>query len=72
MKAATITPPNSNDVGSPNALLREYIDGTVILRTGRRCRACARWEVSTTRSRLSAWQWMMPMAPKNGDSTPRG
>jgi isocitrate dehydrogenase (NAD+) len=36
MKAATITPPNSNDVGSPNALLREYIDGTVILRTGRR------------------------------------
>jgi isocitrate/isopropylmalate dehydrogenase len=36
MKAATITPPESNDVGSPNALLREYIDGTVILRTGRR------------------------------------
>jgi isocitrate dehydrogenase len=36
MKAATITPPASDDVGSPNALLREYIDGTVILRTGRR------------------------------------
>ena len=36
MKAATITPPDSEDVGSPNALLREYIDGTVILRTGRR------------------------------------
>ena len=36
MKAATITPPETNDVGSPNALLREYIDGTVILRTGRR------------------------------------
>src|SRR5512139_2587545 len=36
MKAATITPPESNDVGSPNALLREEIDGTVILRTGRR------------------------------------
>src|SRR5215510_10281501 len=36
MKAATITPPEANDVGSPNALLREYIDGTVILRTGRR------------------------------------
>jgi isocitrate dehydrogenase (NAD+) len=36
MKAATITPPDPNDVGSPNALLREYIDGTVILRTGRR------------------------------------
>src|SRR5512138_1866958 len=36
IKAATITPPESNDVGSPNALLREEIDGTVILRTGRR------------------------------------
>jgi isocitrate/isopropylmalate dehydrogenase len=36
MKAATITPPDSNDVGSPNALLRDYINGTVILRTGRR------------------------------------
>ena len=36
MKAATITPPDPNDVGSPNALLRQYIDGTVILRTGRR------------------------------------
>jgi isocitrate/isopropylmalate dehydrogenase len=28
--------PSSDDVGSPNALLREAIDGTVILRTGRR------------------------------------
>ena len=28
--------PDSDDVGSPNALLREAIDGTVILRTGRR------------------------------------
>jgi len=43
IKAATITPtaaggrqPDSDDVGSPNALLREAIDGTVILRTGRR------------------------------------
>ncbi|HEX5944529.1 MAG TPA: isocitrate/isopropylmalate family dehydrogenase, partial [Anaerolineales bacterium] len=36
MKAATITPPEQNDVGSPNAILREEIDGTVILRTGRR------------------------------------
>src|SRR5258706_7841489 len=35
-KAATITPPEKNDVGSPNAILREEIDGTVILRTGRR------------------------------------
>ncbi|HET7011171.1 MAG TPA: isocitrate/isopropylmalate family dehydrogenase [Anaerolineales bacterium] len=46
LKAATITPAPSNgsarggsdpdDVGSPNAILREAIDGTVILRTGRR------------------------------------
>lgn len=36
IKAATITPPDSNDVGSPNAILREEINGTVILRTGRR------------------------------------
>jgi isocitrate/isopropylmalate dehydrogenase len=36
IKAATITPPDSNDVGSPNALLRDLIDGQVILRTGRR------------------------------------
>ena len=36
MKAATITPPDPNDVGSPNAMLREEIGGTVILRTGRR------------------------------------
>jgi isocitrate dehydrogenase (NAD+) len=36
LKAATITPGNPDDVGSPNALLREEIDGKVILRTGRR------------------------------------
>jgi len=36
LKAATITPPESNNVGSPNAILREEINGTVILRTGRR------------------------------------
>jgi isocitrate/isopropylmalate dehydrogenase len=36
LKAATITPEISNDVGSPNAILRRGIDGTVILRTGRR------------------------------------
>lgn len=36
MKAATITPPDPQDVGSPNAILREEISGTVILRTGRR------------------------------------
>src|SRR6188508_1133843 len=36
LKAATITPEEAGDVGSPNALLRKAIDGTVILRTGRR------------------------------------
>jgi isocitrate dehydrogenase (NAD+) len=36
IKAATITPGNPDDVGSPNALLRDQIDGKVILRIGRR------------------------------------
>ena len=36
IKAATITPGDPDDVGSPNALLRELIHGSVILRTGRR------------------------------------
>jgi isocitrate/isopropylmalate dehydrogenase len=36
LKAATITPETKGDVGSPNAILREAIDGKVILRTGRR------------------------------------
>ncbi|ASS74470.1 isocitrate dehydrogenase [Tumebacillus algifaecis] len=35
-KAATITPEIPGDVGSPNAILRKGIDGTVIVRTGRR------------------------------------
>jgi len=36
VKAATITPEEADGVGSPNAILREEIDGTVILRVGRR------------------------------------
>jgi len=36
LKAATITPGGADDVGSPNALLREAIDAQVILRVGRR------------------------------------
>lgn len=36
LKAATITPEGAGDVGSPNRLIREGIDGTVIVRTGRR------------------------------------
>lgn len=36
IKAATITPETRDDVGSPNAILRDAIDGCVIIRTGRR------------------------------------
>ncbi len=36
LKAATITPTAIGSVGSPNRILREGIDGTVIVRTGRR------------------------------------
>jgi isocitrate/isopropylmalate dehydrogenase len=36
LKAATITPESKDDVGSPNRILREAIDGKVIVRTGRK------------------------------------
>jgi isocitrate dehydrogenase (NAD+) len=36
IKAATITPEGAGDVGSPNRVIREAIDGKVIVRTGRR------------------------------------
>lgn len=36
LKAATITPEEKEDVGSPNAILREAIGASVILRVGRR------------------------------------
>ncbi len=36
LKAATITPEGAGDVGSPNRILREALDGKVIVRTGRR------------------------------------
>jgi 3-isopropylmalate dehydrogenase len=36
IKAATITPEGRDDVGSPNRILREEINGKVIIRTGRR------------------------------------
>src|SRR3954465_13596306 len=32
LKAATITPEGADDVGSPNRILREEIDGKVIIR----------------------------------------
>ncbi len=36
LKAATVTPPRTDDVGSPNRILREGVGGSVIVRTGRR------------------------------------
>jgi isocitrate/isopropylmalate dehydrogenase len=36
LKAATITPEQQGDVGSPNRIIREEIGGKVIVRTGRR------------------------------------
>ena len=36
LKAATVTPEGTGDVGSPNRILREEIGGQVIVRTGRR------------------------------------
>ena len=36
VKAATITPEATGDVGSPNAVLRAAVEGRVIVRTGRR------------------------------------
>jgi len=36
IKAATVTPEGKDDVGSPNRILREEINGKVIIRTGRR------------------------------------
>ena len=35
-KAPTVTPEGADDVGSPNRILREQVDGKVIIRTGRR------------------------------------
>jgi isocitrate/isopropylmalate dehydrogenase len=36
LKAATVTPEEKDDVGSPNRILREEVGGRVIVRTGRR------------------------------------
>jgi len=36
LKAATITPEGKDDVGSPNRIVREEVDGKVIIRIGRR------------------------------------
>ena len=55
IKAATITPEGADDVGSPNRLIREAIDGKVIVRTGRRIPGGARSPGSTIRSRSCEW-----------------
>jgi isocitrate dehydrogenase (NAD+) len=36
LKAATVTPEGAGDVGSPNRILREEVNGKIIVRTGRR------------------------------------
>ena len=36
LKAATVTPEGTDDVGSPNRIVREGVNGKVIVRTGRR------------------------------------
>ena len=66
-KAATITPETSGDVGSPNAILREALGASVILRTGRRIPQIRPLGVSMLPLRLFAWRWMMPTVPKNGE-----
>jgi isocitrate dehydrogenase (NAD+) len=66
VKAATITPEGKDDVGSPNRILREEVDGKVIIRTGRRIpkvtpRADVQYPVSVCRMAVGdaygAEQW---------------
>ena len=66
IKAATITPEEKGDVGSPNAILRDEIKGEVILRTGRRIPGCGPSAESTRRSRWCAWRLTMPTTRRNG------
>ena len=65
IKAATITPEGKDDVGSPNRLIREAIDGKVIVRTGRRIPGVSPWRGSTIRSRWSGWRSRTPTAPRS-------
>ena len=67
IKAATITPEGKDDVGSPNRILREEVDGKVIIRTGRRIPGVVgRSRASTTRSRSCGWRSRTPTAPSSG------
>ncbi len=66
-KAARITPEGSDDVGSPNRILREQVDGQVIVRTGRRLPGVAPIAgCRTTRSRWCGWPSRTPTAPNSG------
>ena len=50
LKAATITPEGADDVGSPNRILREEIDGAIV-RAGRKAlRGGCGFRISATRS----------------------
>ena len=69
LKAATITPEEAGDVGSPNAILRKAIDGTVILRTGRRIPAFVRSAVCMLRSRSCAWPSTTPTVLRNREGS---
>ena len=62
LKAATVTPETTGDVGSPNRILREGIGGSVIVRTGRRIPVSRRRPPSSTRSWWFAW----PSATRTG------
>ena len=66
IKAATVTPEAHGDVGSPNRILREAVDGKVIIRTGRECPACGRSRGFTRRSPWCAWRSATPTAPRSG------
>src|SRR5579863_6199727 len=66
IKAATITPEGKEDVGTPNAIVREGIGGKVIVRTGRRLPGIApmagvHWPISVVRMAVEdaygAKQW---------------
>ncbi len=68
IKAATITPEGREDVGTPNAIVREGIGGKVIVRTGRRLPGIApmagvHWPISVVRMAVEdaygAKQWRL-------------
>ena len=57
IKAATVTPEGTDDVGSPNRILREELDGRVIIRTGRRIPGITPVAGVTTPSPSCGWRW---------------